>query len=110
MLGPGNETSAQQTLSAWPNGLQVGGGITDSTAQQWIQQGAEKVIITSFLFPGGHFSQVRLDQCLRALDGDKTKLVIDLSCREKDDSWFVATDKWQRLTTFEISKGKSGRT
>lgn len=43
MLGPGNDAAAQEALSAWPDGLQVGGGIKDSNAKQWIDAGAERV-------------------------------------------------------------------
>ena len=65
-----------------------------------------KVIITSFLFPSGKFSQVRLDSVLAALGGDKERLVIDLSCRRKGDNWFVAMNKWQTLTDMEVNEGK----
>lgn len=105
MLGPGNEEAAREALSAWPNGLQVGGGITDKNAAQWIQWGASQVIITSFLFPDGIFSQNRLENVLRALGGDKHRLVIDLSCRRKNDTWFVAMNKWQTITDFEVNHG-----
>lgn len=43
MLGPGNEDAAKEALRAWPNGLQVGGGINDKNAKFWIDAGAEKV-------------------------------------------------------------------
>lgn len=43
MLGPGNEDAAREALAAWPKGLQVGGGITDKNAWEWIEAGAEKV-------------------------------------------------------------------
>ena len=49
MLGPGNEEAAQDALNAWPNGLQLGGGINERNAAQWIERGAEKVRIL------GHF-------------------------------------------------------
>lgn len=66
----------------------------------------KQVIITSFLFPQGHFSQPRLESVLEALGGDKDKLVIDLSCRRQgDDSWFVAMNKWQTLTDMEVNQG-----
>jgi phosphoribosylformimino-5-aminoimidazole carboxamide ribotide isomerase len=42
-LGPGNDEAARKALAAWPNGLQVGGGIQVSNAQEWIDTGAEKV-------------------------------------------------------------------
>jgi phosphoribosylformimino-5-aminoimidazole carboxamide ribotide isomerase len=65
------------------------------------------VIITSYLFPEGRFSQDRLDAVLAALDHDKTKLVIDLSCRSRgDDSWFVAMNKWQTITDMEVNQGE----
>ena len=47
MLGPGNEAAAQEALSAWPGALQLGGGINDTNAKQWIEKGAEKVILSS---------------------------------------------------------------
>jgi phosphoribosylformimino-5-aminoimidazole carboxamide ribotide isomerase len=73
-------------------------GITRSPTAQ--------VIITSFLFPNGTFSQPRLDGVLAALDGDKDKLVIDLSCRRQgEDRWFVAMDKWQTITDMEVCEG-----
>ena len=43
MLGPGNEDAAREALAEWKGCLQVGGGITDKNAKQWIDWGAEKV-------------------------------------------------------------------
>lgn len=44
---------------------------------------------------------------LQALQGDKDKLVIDLSCRRRgDDSWFVAMNKWQTITNMEVNEGQ----
>lgn len=45
MLGPGNEQAAKEALSTWPGHLQVGGGITDENANEWIEAGAEKVAL-----------------------------------------------------------------
>lgn len=42
---------------------------------------------------------------LAALDGDKEKLVIDLSCRRVGQGWRVAMDRWQTITEFEINQG-----
>lgn len=42
---------------------------------------------------------------LASLGDDTAKLVIDLSCRRKGDTWFVAMNKWQTLTEMEITKG-----
>lgn len=43
MLGPGNTEAAKEALQAWPAGLQVGGGINEGNAKEWIVNGAEKV-------------------------------------------------------------------
>jgi phosphoribosylformimino-5-aminoimidazole carboxamide ribotide isomerase len=48
MLGPGNEEAAKEALAEWKEGLQVGGGITDKNAKQWIDWGAERVRSSSF--------------------------------------------------------------
>ncbi|KAI1978993.1 Enzyme that catalyzes the fourth step in the histidine pathway [Ophidiomyces ophidiicola] len=103
MLGPGNDNAAREALAAWPGGLHVAGGITDQNAQYWIDAGAEKVVITSFLFPGGKFSMERLQSVLNALGDDTSKLVLDLSCRKRDNTWFVAMDRWQTITEMEIT-------
>ena len=43
MLGPGNVQAAQEALEAWPNGLQLGGGISADNAKEWVDKGAQKV-------------------------------------------------------------------
>jgi phosphoribosylformimino-5-aminoimidazole carboxamide ribotide isomerase len=50
MLGPGNDQAAREALAAWPGGLQVGGGIKDTNAKEWIEAGAEKVGFSFNLF------------------------------------------------------------
>lgn len=57
-------------------GLQVGGGITDENAKYWLDSGASKVIVTSWLFPEAKFSLSRL-QLLSNMIG-KDNLVVDL--------------------------------
>jgi len=101
-LGGGNDEAAQGALAAWPGGLQAGGGITDENAQQWIDAGAEKIIITSYLFPSGKFSLERLKSVSSAVGKDK--LVVDVSCRRRGTSWVVAMNKWQDLTNMEVNK------
>ena len=48
MLGAGNEDVARDALSAWPGALQIGGGITETNAKQWIESGASKVFVSPF--------------------------------------------------------------
>ncbi|TFK75911.1 Phosphoribosylformimino-5-aminoimidazole carboxamide ribotide isomerase [Pluteus cervinus] len=101
-LGPGNDVAAREALGAWPGGLQIGGGINEDNAQAWLDAGASKVIVTSYLFPIGKFSLERL-QRLSASVG-KDRLVVDISCRKRGEKWLVAMNKWQDITDTEVSK------
>ncbi|THV08559.1 Phosphoribosylformimino-5-aminoimidazole carboxamide ribotide isomerase [Dendrothele bispora CBS 962.96] len=101
-LGPGNDAAAKEALNAWPGGLQIGGGITDTNAQSWIDAGASKVIVTSYLFPNAKFSLDRLRAISSAVGQER--LVIDVSCRRRDDQWVVAMNKWQDLTDMVVSE------
>ena len=100
-LGPGNDEAALNALRAWPQGMHLGGGINIDNAESWLTAGAEKVIVTSFLFDNDEFQINKLIQ-LEKLIG-KQHIVVDLSCRKKDDTWFVATNRWQTITQFEIT-------
>ncbi|GAB5589712.1 Enzyme that catalyzes the fourth step in the histidine pathway [Umbelopsis nana] len=101
-LGPNNDDAAKEALASWPGGLQVGGGITVENAQKWIDLGADKVIVTSYLFPDAEFSLERLQQLCEVVG--KEKLVVDVSCRRKDNKWIVAMNKWQTMTDMEVNK------
>jgi phosphoribosylformimino-5-aminoimidazole carboxamide ribotide isomerase len=100
MLGAGNEQAAESAVAVWPGGLQVGGGITVSNAAKWLELGAEKVIVTSYLFTNKclDFGKVKA----MADEVGKERLVIDLSCRRTERGFFVATDRWQTITDTPI--------
>jgi phosphoribosylformimino-5-aminoimidazole carboxamide ribotide isomerase len=95
-LGSGNDAAAREALAAWPNGLQVGGGITAENAFQWLEAGAAQVIVTSYIFNHGQIDDTRLQKLLAATGRDR--LVLDLSCRKKDGRYHVVTDRWQTFT------------
>ncbi|KAG6919434.1 hypothetical protein DXG01_006317 [Tephrocybe rancida] len=101
-LGPRNDAAAREALQAWPGGLQIGGGINDQNAQEWIDAGAGKVIVTSYLFPDAKFSLERLKRVSSVVGKDK--LVVDVSCRRRGDKWLVAMNKWQDITDTEVSE------
>ena len=100
MLGPGNEEAALEALSAWPLGMQIGGGINLDNARFWLEKGASHVIVTSFVFYKGLIDMERL-KSLTGLVG-RERLVLDLSCRKRDGRYFVVTDRWQNFTKEEI--------
>lgn len=101
MLGPGNEEAAISALEAYPNGLQIGGGITADNAQKYIDAGASHVIVTSYIFHDGQLDMDRLQHLVKKIG--KEKLVLDLSCRKRDGKWYVVTDKWTKLSDFEVN-------
>ena len=105
-LGPGNDWAARAALAAYPGGLQIGGGITADNARSWIDAGASHVIVTSWLFDSsGAILNERLQQLCKAVG--RSRVVLDLSCRRNDDlakpTWWVAMNRWQRLTEIEIT-------
>jgi phosphoribosylformimino-5-aminoimidazole carboxamide ribotide isomerase len=100
-LGPGNEAEVEKALAAWPNGLQFGGGVHVENAASFLEKGASHVIVTSALFEGDTFSFEKLEQFKAEVGAEK--LVLDLSCRKQGDSWFIATNRWQTVTTLEVN-------
>jgi len=100
-LGPGNDKAALDALGAWPGGLQIGGGINDGNAEFWLNAGAEKVIVTSFVFSGGRIDMDRLERLVSAVGRDR--LVLDLSCRKRGGDYFIVTDRWQKFTEVSIT-------
>ena len=101
MLGPGNESAALDALRAWPGGLQLGGGITLDNAARWLEQGASHVIVTSYVFHHGLLDEERLDRLVELVG--RERLVLDLSCRWRDDGYYVVTDRWQKFTSLQVS-------
>ena len=101
MLGPGNEDAAFAALAAYPEGLQLGGGIKPDRAQSFIDAGASHVIVTSYLFDAEYrFQEDRLKAMVDAVGRDR--LVVDLSCRATAEGWRVAMNRWQTLTDFAV--------
>jgi phosphoribosylformimino-5-aminoimidazole carboxamide ribotide isomerase len=100
-LGPGNDEAAREALTAWPGGMQVGGGITAGNAREWLEAGASHVIVTSYVFSDGYVDFDRLKKLVQAVG--KKRLVLDLSCRRRGDDYVIVTDRWQKFTQTAIS-------
>ena len=101
-LGSGNDKAAKAALAAYPQGLQIGGGITPDNASEWLQAGASHIIVTSILFnKQGQFQQNILDELVER--AGRKHLVIDLSCRRTNQGWTVAMNRWQQLTDINLS-------
>ena len=107
MLGKGNESAAKDALSAYPGGLQVGGGINAQNAKEYIDAGASHVIVTSWIFPDGKLDRSRLDELVKTVG--KEHLILDLSCKRTGfvngkPQWKIATNRWQTIIDIEITK------
>jgi phosphoribosylformimino-5-aminoimidazole carboxamide ribotide isomerase len=102
MLGPGNESAARAALAAYPDGLQLGGGISPDNALDWLKAGASHVIVTSWVFRDARLDWDRLAQ-LSGLVG-KERLVLDLSCRRRGEDYVVMTGRWQKFTETALSR------
>lgn len=97
-------TRAQALLAlhSYLGGLQIGGGITADNAAQFIEAGASHVIVTSYVFNNGRIDYNNLEKLVDAVG--KSHLVLDLSCRKKDDSYYIVTDRWQKFTDEVITE------
>ena len=100
-LGKGNEAAAREALAAWPGGLQIGGGVNPDNAAEWLNAGASHVIVTSYIFEAGQIHWDRLNTLLHCVGS--SHLVLDLSCRKRDNKYFIVTDRWQKFTEWEVS-------
>jgi phosphoribosylformimino-5-aminoimidazole carboxamide ribotide isomerase len=100
-LGAGNEAAAREALAAYPEGLHLGGGVNAGNAKSWLDAGASHVIVTSWVFRDGKLDETRLRELVHLIG--KERLVLDLSCRKVGTDYFVATDRWQKLTELKLS-------
>lgn len=96
-----NYKQAKKALEAYPGGLQVGGGINNENAKEFLSLGASHVIVTSFVFKDGNINYKNLEK-LKTTIG-KERLVLDLSCRKKDNEYYIVTDRWQRFTNVKLN-------
>jgi len=98
------KTKAQAILAlgAYPQGMQIGGGITDENALEYIQAGASHVIVTSYVFYQGRIDYERLNKLVSAVG--KEHIVLDLSCKRVGEDYYVVTDRWQNLTKEKVDR------
>lgn len=96
------KNQALNALRAYPEGLQVGGGINPDNAQMFLDNGASHVIVTSYVFKNGRFNEKNLNEMISAVG--KKKLVLDLSCRRKDNKYYIVTDRWQKFTNIVVNE------
>lgn len=99
------ESSKEQALRAlkvYPQGMQIGGGVNDTNAADYINAGASHVIVTSFVFKDGKVNYENLEALVKAVG--KERVVLDLSCRKKDGDYYIVTDRWQKFTDVKVNR------
>ncbi|MDE6024686.1 MAG: phosphoribosylformimino-5-aminoimidazole carboxamide ribotide isomerase [Lachnospiraceae bacterium] len=92
---------AKLALNAYPDGLQIGGGINAENAYKFLDMGATHVIVTSYVFKAGRINYDNLDK-LKSEVG-REHLVLDLSCRMRDGEYYIVTDRWQNYTDVAVT-------
>jgi phosphoribosylformimino-5-aminoimidazole carboxamide ribotide isomerase len=100
-LGPGNQDAIIDAVSAYPGGLQAGGGITPDNAFRFLDAGASHVIVTSYVFSAGKVDMDRLKLLVKAVG--KERLVLDISCRRRGDEFWIVTERWQTFTDVAVN-------
>lgn len=93
---------ALSALKAFEGGLQIGGGINSDNAKLFLEKGASHVIVTSYVFKNGVINFDNLNNIITAVGKDK--LVLDLSCRQRDGEYYIVTDRWQKFTDVKMNK------
>ena len=91
---------AELALKAYPGGLMIGGGINDENAAGFLDMGASHVIVTSYVFRDGRVDYERLEKLISVTGS--SRLVLDLSCRRRGDSYYIVTDRWQKFTEVRV--------
>ncbi|THF72529.1 phosphoribosylformimino-5-aminoimidazole carboxamide ribotide isomerase [Cohnella fermenti] len=102
MLGGGNREAAVEALRAYPQGMQIGGGITADNAASYLEEGASHVIVTSYVFRDGRLDMDNLHRIVSEVG--RERLVLDLSCKSKDGRWYVVTNQWTTFSDVELSE------
>lgn len=99
-----NETKEQaiKALKTYPKGLQIGGGMNAENARYFLDAGASHIIVTSYVFQDGKVNRRNLERIKSEVG--KENLVLDLSCRKKDNDYYIVTDRWQKFTEVIINE------
>ena len=95
------KAQALKALKAYPGGMQIGGGINDRNAMDFIEAGASHVVVTSYVFQNGQIHFENLEKIVKAVG--REHLVLDLSCRYKNGEYVIVTDRWQNDTDFVLN-------
>ncbi len=90
------KAEAVKALQTYKGGMQIGGGITDKNAEEYILAGASHIIVTSYVFSDGEICYNNLNRLNSAVG--REHICLDVSCRMRNGKYYVVTDRWQKFT------------
>ena len=90
------KAEAVKALQTYKGGMQIGGGITDKNAEEYILAGASHIIVTSYVFSDGKICYNNLNGLKSAVG--REHICLDVSCRMRNGKYYVVTDRWQKFT------------
>lgn len=96
------KAQAMKALKEYPGGLQLGGGVNEKNAPEFLEAGASHVIVTSYVFRNGQIHYGNLERL--ATEIGRERLVLDLSCRKKNEDYYIVTDRWQKFTEVRLDE------
>ena len=76
--------------------------MNDKNAALFLDKGASHIIVTSFVFRDGKINYDNLNKMVKVTG--RERLVLDLSCRKRDDAYYIVTDRWQKFTDVELTE------
>ena len=102
LLGDGNEKSALKAIHRWRDAFHVGGQMTEENASFWLDNGAKKIIFTSWIFEKNKIHWDRLERIATKLSPEK--IVLDLSCQQFENNYYIMTEHWENISKHNLSQ------
>ena len=99
------KAEAVKALQTYKGGMQIGGGITDKNAEEYILAGASHIIVTSYVFSDGKICYNNLNRLNSAVG--REHICLDVSCRMRNGKYYVVTDRWQKFTDVVLDENLS---
>lgn len=59
------------------------------------------MIVTSYVFRDGIIDYEKLEKLKKAVG--REHIVLDLSCKKKEDAYYIVTDRWQKMTEEKLT-------
>lgn len=102
-----DKIQALEALKTYPGGMQIGGGIDEENAEEFVSAGASHVIMTSRLFDGKIFDWNRLKKISEKIG--REHIVVDISCRKHGEEYVVVKDRWKTFTDMTVNENNIKR-